>query len=343
VRRAARSVSCLPALLLALAGTLAGADNVRGVVKAVVEVVAVPDFEQTVELRSQELAAFTLPADVRFLDGVQLELVLSGEAKSHYDSFALAVYDRLDSAPTPGLRSLSARRAFLHGLLAMNRLFYVVSFSQRPQAESDLAQGLFALAEPRRAADFPVLVGVVPLAKGGTDSAGDVLLYLKCRPIVRNAGLVTIRVSTPPGVERSGLKASVDGAPIDTLAASRTSPGTLETAVELPAGIHSLEVSAPAMQAAQTTFSVDPGSTSDVTVELRRIAATVTIEAPPSAAIYIDGTKVDFPRETHVGLTAGEHTLRFKLGDSSGARSFTVAEGKSYTISVEVSVTVKEF
>lgn len=318
-----------------------GADNVRGLVRAVVQISQESDFEQTVELHPYELAAIALPSDTRFLDGLQLELLLSAEARTHYDSFGLVVYDRLDEVPALGVRALTGRRAFLHGLLALNRIFYFASLGRAADGQPvDVAQGIFRLEEPRAASDFPILVSVIPVMKGVPDSMQSLVFFLKCRPVVRNAGEVKVRITPPPGGHEFAVL--VDGAPQEPTGDRRQPAAPWAAVIELPAGIHSLTVTSPTLQRAEATFSVDPGGTSVVELELRESAASIAIEAPRGSAIYIDGEKIDFPRESRIGLPAGEHTVRYRVGDFSGTRTFTVREGKRYTIYLELTVSVKE-
>ena len=328
-------------LLFLSAALPLGADNVRGLVRAVVEVRQESEFEQTVELHPYELAAVALPSETRFLEGLQLELLLSAEARTHFDSFGLVVYDRLDAVPTVGVSALTGSRAFLHGLLALNRLFYVISLGRATGGASvDLAQGIFRLAEPRISSDFPILVSVIPIMKGVPDSMQSLVFYLKCRPVVRNAGLVKVRILPPPGSHQFAVL--VDDTPVEATVAGRSPSSPWEASVELPAGIHSLRVTSPTLQQAESAFSVDPGGTSVVELELRESAASIAIEAPSGAAIYIDGVKIDYPRQSRVGVPAGEHTVRYRVGDFSGARTFTVGEGKRYTVYLELDVSVKE-
>ena len=326
---------------LLAAGLLAalplGGENIRGTVKAEVRLTADADDEQTVELRYDELVALYLPEDTSFLEGVQLELTLSADSRRYFDNFGFVVYDRLDKAPTTGFAALTGTRAFLHGLLALNRLFYVLSLAGGP-AETDLAQGVFRLADPRAASDFPLLVGVVAIMKGVPDSMRSLVFYLRCRPLLRDAGAALLRV-VPPADNSDAFAVLVDDVP----APKPPVAGEPWVArMELPSGLHTLRVSSDAFQPAETTFSIERGKETSVEVALRSVAATVSIEAPRSSTIYIDGLKIDYPRVSRVGLTEGEHVLRYKLDDYSGSRTFTVSRGRSYTIYVEMDFVVKE-
>ena len=317
------------------------ADNIRGPVRAEVRLTSDAQFEQTVELRHQEYVAVYLPEDTTFLQGVQLELTLSAESRRYFDNFGFVVYDRLDGRPATGFAALTGRKAFLHGLLALNRLFYVISFGRKGALEVDLAQGIFRLPEPRALSDFPLLVGVVPIMKGVPDAMQSLVFYLKCRPLLRDAGAAILKVVPPASSRTAEFTVLVDDGPV--AASSPRVPGESWVGrVELPSGLHSLRVSSPTLQPSETTFSIEPGKTTSVVVELRVVVGTVSIEAPKGSTIYIDGTKLDYPRESRVRLSEGEHVLRYKLDDYSGTRTFTVAEGKSYTIYVELNIVVKE-
>lgn len=314
------------------------ADSIRGNVKSVVRLTVDPTFEQTTELTQQEYVLIVLPQDVTFLDGVQIELTLSGEARSHYDNFGFVVYDRLDQVPAPGVRSLTATRVFLHGLLPLNRAFYFTGTTERRGLQNDLSQGIFRLPDPRSPTDYPILAGVIAIMKGVPESAQGLVFYLKAKPIVRNAGRLVLRVRPPAGDHRYTV--SLDGGVLE--GGGPTAQTTWEVTQELTAGLHTVRVTSPTLQTAESTFAIEPAGTRVVEIDLSESSGSVAIEAPRGAVVYVDGRKLDLPREGSLTLPPGEHTIRYTVGDYTSARTFTVAEGKRYTVYLEMTIGVKE-
>jgi hypothetical protein len=200
----------------------------------------------------------------------------------------------------------------------------------------DFGQGIFRLPEPARAEDFPILASVIPIMKGVPESAQDLVFYLKCRPLLRSAGLAQIRIVPPDGEHRFDVW--VD----QTSLSSGASSSPWETTIELPAGLHTLRVSSRTLLAAESTFTIEPAGTASLVVELKPLEATVDVQAPRGATVSIDGRRLDYPRESRIALLPGEHVVRFWMGDYSNTRTFTVAEGKRYTVYLEMNIGVKE-
>ena len=331
----------LPALLgalAALAPLTAAADNIRGTIRGVVRLTLDSAFEQTTQLGYGEMVLVTLPEDVTFLDAVQIELTLSAESRAHYDNFGFVIYDRLDSVPALGFAALTGRRAFLHALLPLNRVFYLARVGGDSAWAHDLPQGIFRPQDPRLAGDYPILVGVQAIMKGIPESAEGLVFYVKARPVLRNAGLLVLRIRPPAGAHV--FEVSIDGVPVDTA----RSPGAAawEASQELAAGLHTVRVVSSTLLPSESTFTIDPARTRVLELELREPGAYVQIEAPRGAQVYLDGRKLDYPRESRVRLDPGDHLIRYFVGDYSPSMSFTVAEGKSYTVYLEMSIGVKE-
>ena len=315
------------------------ADNIRGPVTEAVRLQTDASFEQTVGSRYQEFVAIHLPEDTQFLEGVQIELVLSSTLRESYDSFGLVIYDSLAPPPELGAREFTGRRAFFHYLVPLNRLFYHLSLGgagANPEAERhDTTQGVFRPSLPNQALDFPILVGIVPIMKGIPDALRDQRFYLRITPRVATLGLLSLRFSGPASTSQADYNVYLDGEPLETSEASEP--------IELSAGLHSLRVDSDTYQAVDTTFSIEPGQTNHLSVELKPLAGRLTIEAPSVAAVYIDGTRYEADQLAGLQLPPGEHTIRFKIGDYSSSRTFTVIKGKSYAIYLDLAIGVKEY
>ena len=335
------------AAALLLASISGWAENIRGPVGREVALEPKPSFEQAAELRYLEFVSVRLPGspqENRFLEGVQIELTLSEEARRVYDNFGFIVYDRIEPPPQLGARAFTGRRAFLHYLLPLNRLIYVISFSETAQRENDLTRGVFRLREPRDMADLPVLVGIVPIAKGIPASLESLVFYLRIRPLVQNRGALELSLERPAVHERADYAVYVDGEEVapEPAAGEGQNASISLLKKDLDAGVHSLRVRSELYQEVDTTFSIDPGSTTRLEVTLRELFAVLSLRAPRGAAVYLDGEKLEEPIASELHLSAGEHVVRLKFGEYSGSRTFTAEPGKRYTVQLTMDILVKE-
>jgi len=332
----------LIAILLAalISGAPACADNIRGPVVREVRLRQDGGFEQTVDIRYQEFVAVYLPEDIRFLEGVQIELVLSSALRESYDSFGIVIYDSLQPLPVIGERSFVGRRAFFHYLVALNRLFYHLSVDRdatgSTQGRHNPTQGLFRPALPSDSQSYPILVGIVPIMKGIPDSLRDQRFYLRVTPRLADMGLLSLRLHTPESTENASYEIRLDGKLLAT-------PSEIPIEIEFATGLHTLRVTSDSFRPVDTTFSIEAGQTNEIEVDIEPLTGRITIEAPSIATVYIDGTRYSAKDLTDIELQPGEHTVRFKIGDYSSTRTFTVTRGKNYAIYLELAIAVKEY
>ncbi len=307
-------------------------DGFRALVVDQIHLRVQPEFEQTAELSLEEMASVTLEGDSRFLQGLRIELVVSNQLKAYYDSFGLVVYKSVRPEPAADRRAYTGERAFLHYLPYLNRVYVTVPVGQ-PLPEAGPAQmGSFTVEPPLDPAEFPLLVGVVPLMKGVPDSVVGRKFFLTVRPVVEKRGLVELTVRYPPGMSPGRLALTIDGI------AAELPGGPLE----MEAGVHQLHVEGPGLKEVNAAFSVESGKTTPVLVQLEASQGALFLEAPLGAEIFLDGQKVPWVRGAGVPLLEGQHTLRVTIGDYSLSKRFTARPGKDYHISCVFDIIVTE-
>ena len=320
------------ALGLWLLGPGAFGQNIRGLLSGEVRVRADTAYEKTVGIALDEMAALYLEADTRFLRGLRLELLLSNPLKQHFDSFGLAIYSRVAPEPKKGVLSYRGERVFFQPLPYQNRVQISLPLVQGAEEE---AEGSFRLQAPLAREDFPILVEVLPLMKGIPDAVAETKFFLTVRPVVARRGLLLVSLHYPPGAEAEPLDLYLDER---ELAAAELQ--SLKAGLELPSGLHRLRTASPAFREVNSSFTVEPGKSSLLEVQLERLATLLTVEAPQGAEVFLDGEKLTALKG--LSIEEGAHQLRVKILDSSVSKKFTAQQGRHYHISCVFDIIVNE-
>ena len=322
------------ALGLWLLGPVAFGQNIRGLLIEQLRVRADTAYEKTVGIALDEMASLSLEADTRFLRGLRLELHLSNLLKQHFDSFGLAVYSRVSPEPKKGVLSYRGQRVFFQPLPYLNRIQLTLPLAQGAEEEAE-SEGSYRLQAPLAREDFPILVEVLPLMKGIPDAVADTKFFLTVRPVVARRGLIQLSLHYPPGAEAEPLSLYLDEREL-----SAAELQSLKTGLELPAGLHRLRAASSAFREVNSSFTVEPGKSSQLEVQLERLATLLTIEAPQSAEVFLDGERLT--SLTGLPLEEGAHQLRVKVADYSVSKKFSAQRGRHYHISCVVDIIVKE-
>jgi hypothetical protein len=318
-------------LFLARAAGPAWTDQIRGLVVEEVRVPSDGSFERTVALSLEEAAVLALEEETPFLEGIRVELVLSNELKKYFDSYAMGIYKNVSPEPQRSVRFYSGDRAYFQYLPYLNRIYVQIPLVQPLNGET-LPVGTYRLEKPLAREDFPLLLTMVPLAKGIPPSIADKKFYFSIKPMVEKKGYANLALRFPAGLEDKPVAIFVDGVQV-------TQP--LEP-LELPSGIHQLRVVSSSFKEVNTSFTVESGKTSAVDVDLEETITELTIDAPSETELYLDGEKlaegVGFP----IPVSEGNHLVRAKIADYSVSKKFVVQKGKHYHLSIIFDIIVNE-
>jgi hypothetical protein len=310
---------------------LLAADQIRALVVEILRLPVDPAFEKTVELALEEGLVVELPAESSYLTGVRVELVLSNLLKKHFDSFALAVYSNLEPAPQRAVRFYQGNRALLQYLPFLNRIYLQLPVGE-PASQEQLPVGTYTLQRPLERGDFPILIVMIPLAKGVPDSVSASKFYFSVKPAVRKQGLVEIRLRHPAGTEKEPLKFYIDDQQVDSV----------DGPLELESGMHQLRVVSVAFREVNLGFAVESGKSTSVEVNLEEVVGQLTIDAPQGAELYLDGEKLPGKVSQTIPVAEGAHLLRVKIADYSVSKKFAVQPGRHYHLSVVFDIIVVE-
>jgi hypothetical protein len=324
-----RPLTCF--ILMVFSAALSWSDQIRALVVEEVRIPSDPAFERTVTLSLEEATVLALEEDTPFLEGIRVEVVLSNELKKHFDSFALGIYKNLSPRPEEAVRFYSGERAFFQYLPYLNRIYILIPLEQAPGGETPPV-GTYRLQSPLKRTDFPLLLTMVPLAKGIPATIADKKFYFSIKPLLEKKGFAALALHFPEGSKEEPVDLFVDGIQIDWPAQR----------MELPSGIHQLRIVSSSFKEINTSFTVESGKTNQVDIDLEEAATQLTIDAPLGTELYLDGEKLADGSTSPIQISEGNHLVRAKIADHSISKKFAVQKGKHYHISIIFDIIINE-
>ena len=306
-------------------------DQIRGLVVEEVRVPSDAAFERSIALSLEEAAVLDLEEDTPFLEGIRVELVLSNELKEHFDSYALGIYKNLTPRPQGDVRFYTGERAFFQYLPYLNRIYIQIPLGRAPSGET-LPVGTYSFQTPLERSDFPLLLTMVPLAKGIPAAIADKKFYFSVRPLLEKKGFAHLALHFPEGLKDEPIDLFIDGEQI-SLSHER---------LELPSGIHQLRIVSSSFKEINTSFTVESGKTSQVDIDLEETITQLTIDAPLGAELFLDGEKIADGIAFPIPISEGNHLVRAKIADHSVSKKFAVQKGKHYHLSIIFDIIINE-
>lgn len=317
------------ALVIALALPSAlSADNVRGPVigDLTLESTSAPE---VVTIGIEDLIGISIGGNGRFIKGVELDISIPPAARQYRDLLALYVYKQVSPVPSSRLDLYSGLRAGFVVLPTTARLYVNIPLKRNaiePSAETT------TLGSPITAAQFPLIVTVLPVAKGLPEGVSESKFPITVTPILENKGLLKLHLSENGKPPEFPYTLTIDG--------QQLAPDTL--GYELSSGIHNMTVSSNHYKQVNKTFGIEKGQTTQMGVSLQPLVPTILFEAPDTAEIFLDGQKIGGVPKKPVPVTEGEHTVIIRVGNYSLTKKFSVERGRSYKVSLFLDISVQE-
>ena len=322
--------------VLALAGSIAAqaasaqARDLRMIVAGFASISSEDAAGASVSIGYADAAAVWIPSPSPFLQGVEIEVRSPPEAVRAPSGFAFEIWKSVAPAPAKGLVAYRGVRVLTRPL--PGRPGYVFQIPIR--ADHSIERGPYAelLTLVIDASEFPVGIKMVPVSKGITSEVEKVRFQLRFRPLVGDEGALALKLAYPEGGrEAAPVEVLVDDQRIDASAP-----------VVLKAGGHRLRIVSDDYRDESRSFSIEAGRKLELAVVLQGTAPILSIEAPDSADVTLDGRPLDPKSWARIEVEPGEHAASCRIGDYSVSRRFTAARGKSYKIVLEIDLRVQE-
>ncbi len=273
-----------------------------------------------------------LPEDRRFIQGIQIDLRIPKSIASLRDSIATTMWTQCEQGPSD---------IDFHG----NKIYLDTvppKLSQTLQLELEghsIRKDPYATIIPYavQEADGSVVLRFQLAMKGVPTDVFDAMFEVEVKAILSNEGLFSLGFTYPE-----------DSAPEDT--SEEEVPLLVyidETLYEkydgiiLPQGIHHLSVISENYRNEVRTFSIEQAKETALTVDLKAVTPELYLVAPENAVIYLDDVLVENRDEKQL-ISTGNHVVRFVLADYELSKYFEAVSGRTYTLSLSVSLEIVE-
>jgi hypothetical protein len=277
-----------------------------------------------------DAAAVVIPREWPFLQGVEIEIRSPPEVIRSPGGFAYEIWKAIEPQPDKGIVVYRGQRMITQPIPA--RAGY--AFQIPVKADHGIQRSPYAELLPLviRPAEFPIIVKMLPVSKGVLSDVEKVRFQIRCRPIIGDEGAISVKIKYPDErTGRSSVEVFVDERKVDV---SQT--------IVLKAGTHRLRVKSDSYREESRTFVVEAGKTVELVLELQTTTPIVSIEAPNSSEISLDGVRIEPSEWPRIELESGEHTISCRIGDYSLSRRFVAVRGKNYKIVLDVTMNVQE-
>jgi hypothetical protein len=277
-----------------------------------------------------ESVAVLMPKDSPFIQGIEIEVKSPQAVIAAPGGFAYELWRRIDPEPDKKRYAYRGERIIMQPLPA--RAGYAIQIPVR--ADHSLRPGPYATLLPFivEGRDFPFLFRLVPISKGLSSAAEAAKFQIRVRPLLTDDGALSLKLRYPEAqVERFPVTVTVDDRKVDPSAP-----------IFLKAGSYRLGLSSEAYRDESLGFVVEQGKTLELVVELQDTKPLLSIEAPDSAIVLLDGQRIDHVARPTMSVEPGEHSVTCRLGDYTLTRKFTAYRDKAYKLVLEIDLQVEE-
>jgi hypothetical protein len=277
-----------------------------------------------------ESVAVLIPKDSPFIQGIEIEIKSPQAVIATPGGFAYELWRRIDPEPDKKRFAYRGERIIMQPLPA--RAGYAIQIPVR--SDHALRPGPYATLLPLivESRDFPFLFKLIPISKGLSAAAEAAKFQIRVRPLLSEAGALSLKLRYPDEAsERFPVTVTVDDRKVDPAAPIVLKPGS-----------YRLGLSSEAYRDESRGIVVEQGKTLELVVELQGTKPLVSIEAPDSAAITLDGQRIDHAARSSMSVEPGDHSVTCRIGDYTLTRKFTAYRGKSYKLVLDIDLRVEE-
>jgi hypothetical protein len=311
-------------------GASAPVEEFRALVGGVATISADDPEGTELAIGCDESVVLLMPRESPFVQGLEIEIKSPRAAIAVPGGFTYELWKRVD--PDPDRKRVAYRGARIITQVLPARAGYAIQVPLK--AGHSLKSGPYAALLPVvvEARDFPVLFKLAPVSKALTAEAEAAKFRVRVRPLLGEEGAISLRFRYPDASgERPALSVTIDDRKVDP-----ASP------ILLKAGSYRLGVSSEAYRDESRVVVVDQGKTLELVVELQDARPLLTVEAPDSAVVAVDGRRLDPADRDGMRIAPGEHSATCRIGDYTLTRKFTASEGKSVRLVLDIDLRVEE-
>lgn len=284
--------------------------------------------QNTISFGVNESLLIELPADMSFIDGIELTFKLPSEIAQIKNSILWSFYEGL--FPSPSINSIEYSGVKKASGSIGNT--YSLTMKIPLKSSANIKKDSFScLVQPiPEIVDGKIFLRLQLGFKNAEDMFSSSQIKVTGKPIFLSKGKLVISPSYPDE-EEYPYTLLVDG----------NITKYVDTGIMLSPGIHTISFMSDYFRNEQRTISIEQAKTQTLKINFRSIVPTLRIVAPEGTKVYLDGFL--FPNmNAQQDVKPGDHDIRFIFGNYELVKNITVVNGRNYTVSVNFEATITE-
>lgn len=277
----------------------------------------------------------TLPEDLTYVSGVELNLKIPEEIITWRDSVAYMLYEKLNPEPKDGEVNYYGERVSVATIPGNFSLTVYIPTSK----DFSIKDSPYSVKLPLSKATEGIFLRFMMVMKGVPESLENSILEITAKPVLKNKGKLALSVLAPKqNQDSAGIQAEkkysvfIDDALISD---SEYQNKFLST------GEHHLSIVSDSYRNELRTFRIEQAKTTALSINLRGIEPLLKILCPTNSNIFLDGSQIQVTSEP-IQVTQGEHSVRFVIGDYEITKTVNAMNGRTYSVNLNVDATVSE-
>lgn len=288
-----------------------------------------PFDRQSAEAGVNDVVAIMLPEDTVFIEGIEISIKVPQIVAEWRDSVAWSLYSGIQPQPAHTEIDYSGTRMQTGTFGESLSLNIKVPITKEHSIKED-AYSVLAQLVPAQEGGF-LFLRLQLAMKGVPGSITKTQFTVSAHPILSKKGILSLDALPPEEGERKPLTVFLDG--------KQSELG--KKSVIVPAGKHDISLVSDFYRNELRTVTVEQAKRTEVSVQLRDIKPIVRLIAPQETRMFFDETEYIAPAEQFY-TTQGDHTVKFFVGDYEIVKTLSAANGRSYSISVNIDASITE-
>jgi hypothetical protein len=320
--------SALLLMFLMMSLTLS-AENFRTVIAGSTEISA-ESLEGTVfNISYIDSLLIRLHDDIRFLQGVEIELAVPQQYLRYRGSLAIALYSNIIEGMELGVADINATRLNFEPIPNKLQTVYQIPIQNNHNMKASPYASLpVGVVLP---SSFPMLIRLLPIIKGLSDEIETMEFRITAKPIFNNLGAVKIAARYPQMLQGRPFTVIIDDTVIENL----------DEELLLLEGEHNLAVISDDYRNESKRFIVERSKVLDLAIELQDPTPLVLFEVPENTQVFFNNQQIT-DTKTPYPTVPGEHQIKFQVGDYSIIKPLLIQKGKTYHVDLAIDVNVSE-
>ncbi len=305
------------------------AENFRTIIAGSTEVSKENPNGTTVSVTYIDSVLIFLNEDIRFLRGVEIELVVPQQYLKYRGSLAVVLYSDITRSANSGVADVSAKQLSMEPIPNKIQTVYQIPILRNHGIKATPYASLPAgVVLP---ASFPMMVRIMPVIKGISDELERMKFQITVKPIFNDLGAIRLFPRYPKMLQGKPFTVIID----DTVISN------IDDELLLIEGEHHLVVTSDDYRNESKRFIVERSKILDLIIELQDPTPLVIFEVPENTQVYFNDHEITDMKKPYP-TEPGEHMIRFRVGDYSIMKPLSVQKGKTYRVDLTIDVNVSE-